>query len=109
MKRGDIYWADLAPRSGSEQAGRRPALVLSPKIYNAKSGLALICPITSQVKGYPFEVLLPPGLPVHGVILCEHMRSMDWRVRNAVLIGKAPDDLLLEVREIVGSIAGITP
>jgi mRNA interferase MazF len=70
--------------------------------------LAFVCPITSKIKGFTSEVLLPPGLLVHGAILCEHMRSLDWQARNTVLIGKAPDDILLEVREIVGSIAGIS-
>jgi len=106
---GDLVWFDFDPQAGHEQAGRRPALVLSTRFFNLRTSLAYVCPITSKNKGYPFEVLLRPGLPVHGAILCEHMRSMDWRVRNAILIGKAPDDVLLEVREIVGSIAGITP
>jgi mRNA interferase MazF len=106
---GDLVWFDFDPQAGREQAGRRPALVLSARFFNLRTSLAYVCPITSKIKGYPFEVLLPPGLPVHGVILCEHVRSMDWRVRNAVLIGRAPDDVLLKVREIVGSIAGIAP
>ena len=106
---GDLVWFDFDPQAGREQAGRRPALVLSARFFNLRTSLAYVCPITNKAKGYPFEVLLPPGLPVHGVILCEHMRSMDWRVRNAVLIAKAPDGVLLEVREIVCSIAGIAP
>ncbi|HEY1159848.1 MAG TPA: type II toxin-antitoxin system PemK/MazF family toxin [Terracidiphilus sp.] len=106
---GDLVWFDFDPQAGREQAGRRPALVLSARFFNLRTSLAYVCPITSKIKGYPFEVLLPPGLPVRGAILCEHMRSMDWRVRNAMLIGRAPDDVLLEVREIVGSIAGIAP
>ena len=106
---GDLVCFVFDPKAGREQAGRRPALVLSARFFNLRTSLAYVCPITSKIKGYPFEVLLPPGLPVHGVILCEHVRSMDWRVRNAVLIGRAPDDVLLKVREIVGSIAGIAP
>ena len=105
---GDLVWLDFDPQAGHEQAGRRPALVLSSKRFNLRATLAFICPITSKIKGYASEVPLPPGLPVCGVVLCSHMRSLDWQARNPVLIGKAPDDVLLEVREIVGSIAGIT-
>lgn len=78
-------WVTLNPQAGHEQAGRRPALVLSPNSYNAKTGLALLCPITSSVKGYPFEVLLPAGLPVAGAILSDQVKSLDWRIRNAEL------------------------
>ena len=106
---GDLAWLDFGPQAGHEQAGRRPALVLSSKRFNLKAKLAFVCPITSKIKGYGSEVPLPLGSSVHGVILCSHMRSVDWLVRNAVMIGKAPDDVLLEVREVVGSIAGITP
>jgi mRNA interferase MazF len=106
---GDLVWFDFDPQAGHEQAGRRPALVLSSRRFNQRATLALVCPITSKIKGYASEVPLPPGLPVHGVVLCSHLRSLDWQARNPALIGKAPDDVLLEVREIVGSIAGITP
>jgi mRNA interferase MazF len=106
---GDLVWFDFDPQAGREQAGRRPALVLSPKAFNQRTSLAYVCPITSKVKGFSSEVVLAPGLPVHGAILCEHMRSLDWRARNATLIGRAPDDILVEVREIVGAIAGIAP
>src|SRR4030042_7048560 len=82
-RRGDVVWISLNPQAGREQAGRRPAVVLSPHAYNAKVGLALLCPITSQIKGYPFEVAVPGGLPVSGVVLADHVRSLDWRVRNA--------------------------
>ncbi|MGA3071608.1 MAG: type II toxin-antitoxin system PemK/MazF family toxin [Terracidiphilus sp.] len=104
-----MVWFDFDPQAGHEQAGRRPALVLSSRQFNLRANLAFVCPITGKIKGYASEVPLPPGLPVYGVVLCSHMRSLDWQARNAVLIGKAPDDVLLEVREIVGSIAGITP
>jgi mRNA interferase MazF len=106
---GDLVWFDFDPQAGREQAGRRPALVLSSLRFNSRASLAFVCPITSKIKGYASEVPLPPGLPVYGVVLCSHLRSLDWQARNPVLIGKAPDDVLLEVREIVGSIAGITP
>jgi mRNA interferase MazF len=104
-----LVWFDFDPQAGHEQAGRRPALVLSSRQFNLRANLAFVCPITGKIKGYASEVPLPPGLPVYGAVLCSHMRSLDWQARNAVLIGKAPDDVLLEVREIVGSIAGITP
>ena len=81
--RGDVVWITFNPQAGHEQAGRRPALVLSPKAYNRKIGLALLCPITSQVKGYPFEVVIPAGLPVSGVILSDQVKSLDWKARNA--------------------------
>jgi len=67
-QRGDVVWINMHPQAGHEQAGRRPAVVLSPRSYNAKVGLALFCPVTNQVKGYPFEVIIPPGLEVTGVI-----------------------------------------
>jgi mRNA interferase MazF len=84
--RGDVVWITFNPQAGHEQAGRRPAVVLSPKAYNGKVGLALLCPITSQIKGYPFEVAIPDGLPVNGVILSDQVKSLDWKARNA---GKA--------------------
>jgi mRNA interferase MazF len=83
--RGDIVWITMNPTVGHEQMGRRPALVLSPASYNSKVGLAILCPITSQVKGYPFEVKIPKGLPVDGVILSDQAKSLDWRSRGAEL------------------------
>src|SRR5438270_8099109 len=85
-ERGDAIWITLDPRAGHEQAGRRPALVLSPRAYNGRVGLALLCPITSQVKGYPFEVPLPDGLAVAGVVLADQVKSLDWRARQAARI-----------------------
>src|SRR2546425_1274360 len=76
---GDLVWLSFDPQAGHEQSGRRPALVLSPASYNGKSGLALVCPITSRVKGYPFEVSLPEGSKFAGVILADQLRSLDWR------------------------------
>ena len=97
--RGDVVWLAFTPQAGREQAGRRPAVVLTPQRYNDKAGLAICCPITSQVKGYPFEVALPAGLPVSGVILADQVKSLDWRSRRATLIARLPDavveDLLL--------------
>jgi mRNA interferase MazF len=79
--RGDAVWIMLNP-----QAGRRPAVVLSPASYNGKVGLALLCPITNQIKGYPFEVVLPSGLAVTGAILSDQVKNLDWRARNAIFI-----------------------
>jgi len=82
-QRGEIVWLTFTPQAGHEQAGRRPALVLSPRAYNAKTSLMLACPVTSQVKGYPFEVLIPPGARIQGAILADQARSLDWRTRGA--------------------------
>ena len=101
-ERGDAVWIDFNPQAGSEQAGRRPALVLSPGAYNGKVGLALLCPITRQVKGYPFEVVIPPGLKVGGVILADQVRSLDWRARNAEVVASLPADSIDEVLEKIG-------
>lgn len=94
--RGEIVWLEFSPQAGHEQAGRRPALVVSPKDYNSKVGLALICPITSNIKGYPFEVVLPPGA-ISGAVLSDQIRSLDWRVRKAKKICVAPPDVVAEV------------
>jgi mRNA interferase MazF len=101
---GDIVWVTLNPQAGHEQAGRRPAVVLSPQSYNQKTGLAIFCPITGQVKGYPFEVLLPEGLPVAGAILSDQVKSLDWRARNAELICALPDETISEVLQNLGTL-----
>lgn len=90
-------WIAISPAAGREQAGRRPALVISPASYNSKVGLAVMCPITSQVKGYPFEVPLGPGLPIKGAVLSDHVKSLDWRQRRAELIAALPEDVLASV------------
>jgi mRNA interferase MazF len=95
--RGELLWLKFSPCAGHEQAGRRPAICLSPKSYNGKTGLALFCPITSRVKGYPFEVLLPEGLPVSGVILSDQIRNLDWVEREAQFICRVPESVLEEV------------
>lgn len=95
---GDFVWLTFDPQAGREQAGRRPALVLTPKTYNAKSGLALACPITSHAKGYPFEVRVPVGGGATGVILADHLRSVDWKARHAERLGRCTDDVMAEVR-----------
>lgn len=96
--RGDLVWLDFDPQAGHEQAGHRPGLVLSPALYNGRSGLALICPITSRRHGYPFEVPLSPGGPVAGVVLSDHVRSADWRSRRAKFIAKVDPEVFEEVR-----------
>ena len=94
---GDLIWLTFDPQARHEQAGRRPALVLSPRTYNQKSGLALVCPVTSQAKGYPFEVAVPSGHGVTGVILSDHVKSVDWKARRAVKLGLCSIELLNEV------------
>lgn len=95
-KRGDLIWLDFTPQSGHEQAGRRPALVISADEYNRAVGLVLACPITSRVKGYPFEVPLPDGLAVDGVVLADQVRNLDWKSRRARFISKASESVLAE-------------
>lgn len=94
--RGDIVWLQFDPRTGHEQAGRRPALTISPRSYNRKVGLGLFCPITSAIKGYPFEVELPKGLKAEGAILCDQIKSLDWRARRASRLCPAPAEVLEE-------------
>ena len=97
--RGDIVWLAFSPQAGHEQAGHRPALILSPRSYNEKSSLTLFCPITSRVKGYPFEVLLPAEGTITGVVLSDQIRSLDWRARRARFETRAPPQVVREVRE----------
>lgn len=96
-ERGDAVWIALDPQAGHEQAGLRPALVLSPSIYNGRVGLALFCPITSQVKGYPFEVPLPDGLPIAGVVGADQVKSLDWRARKTTRIAAVPEEVVVQV------------
>ena len=96
-KRGDVVWMTMNPQAGHERAGRRPAVILSPAAYNAKVGLALVAPVTSRVKGYPFETLVPSGLPVSGTILSDQVRSLDWRARGAELFYELPTSVVNEV------------
>lgn len=95
--RGDVVWVNLDPRIGHEQRGRRPAIVLSPASYNRKVGLAIMCPITSVVKGYPFEVAIPEGLGVSGVVLADQVKSLDWKARRAEVKEKLPSEVTEEV------------
>ncbi len=100
--RGHIVWLTFDPSAGREQRGRRPAIVLSPADYNRRVRLALVCPITSRQKGYPFEVALLIGMGVAGVILVDHVRSVDWTARRAEFAGQAPAPVL---REVVAKLA----
>jgi mRNA interferase MazF len=104
---GDLIWINFTPQAGREQAGRRPALVLSPRNYNAKIGLCIACPVTSQAKGYPFEVALPTGLLIEGVVLADHLKNLDWRERQAKRIAKAPPAVLDEVRARIRPLLGL--
>jgi mRNA interferase MazF len=103
---GDFIWLMFDPQAGREQAGRRPALVLSPRIYNSKSGLALVCPVTSHAKGYPFEVAVPAGHGVTGVILADHVKSADWKQRGAAKLGRCPLEAIEEVRAKLAPLVG---
>jgi len=101
-RRGDVVWVTFNPQAGHEQAGRRPAVILSPAAYNSKVGLAILCPITSQVKGYPFEVLLPSGLQVSGVILADQVKNLDWRAREAEFICALPAATVSDILQRIG-------
>lgn len=96
-ERGDVIWLDFDPQAGHEQAKRRPAVVLSPAAYNGRTSLALCCRVTSQVKGYPFEVAIPAGGRVQGVVLADQVRSLDWRARRAAYLDVLPAPLVAQV------------
>jgi mRNA interferase MazF len=100
-ERGHVIWLDFDPQTGHEQAGRRPALVLSPGAYNAPTELALLCPITNQSKGYPYEVEVPPGLAVRGVVLADQVKNLDWKQRKAAYLCEVPHEVLEDVLEKV--------
>ncbi len=103
-KRGDIMWISFNPQAGHEQAGHRPAFVLSPQSYNSKVGLAILCPLTNQIKGYPFEVRIPDGLKASGAVLSDQVKSMDWRVRGASFLCHVPERIVQEVLNKVGTL-----
>ena len=102
--RGDLIWISLNPQAGHEQAGRRSALVISPFEYNGTVGLALMCPITSRAKGYPFEVALPADIEISGVILADQIKSLDWRARRAEIACSAPKSVIDEVLGKLGTL-----
>ena len=103
--RGDLVWVDFNPTRGREQAKVRPAIVVSPKAYNQKIGLAIMCPITSVQKGYPFEVEVKDK-KISGVILSDHVRSLDWKIRNTKLIAKAKTSVIAEVQQKLSLLIG---
>lgn len=97
-ERGDIVWINLNPQIGHEQANKRPAVVLSPKVYNQKSSLALMCPITSKIKGYPFETIIR-NKKIQGAALCDQLRSLDWKARKVSFIERTKPETLFEIQE----------
>jgi mRNA interferase MazF len=105
-EQGDVIGINLDPQAGHEQRGRRPALVVSPRTYNGRVGLALLCPITSQVKGYPFEVALPDGLPVKGVVLADQVKSLDWKARQCAHICTISEEVVVQVLRRLGTLLG---
>ena len=106
---GDIILLDFCPSSGHEQGGYRPALVLSPQEYNQKTELAVCCPITSQIKGYPFEVPIPGSCDTEGVILCDHLKNLSWKNRKAKYRGKVPLSTINQVRKILSTFLSLDP
>lgn len=103
-ERGDVVWMDLNPQAGREQSGRRPVVVLSLASYNQRAGLAVVCPVTSRAKGYPYEEAVPEGAPVVGVVLGDHVKSLDWRARRAEFIGRLSSEFVSSILFKVQSI-----
>jgi len=103
---GDLVWLTFDPQAGHEPRGRRPALILSPRTYNTRARLAIACPVTSHAKGYPFEVPLPDGGTISGVVLADHVKSLNWEARKVVFEAKAPADVLTDVRERLRVVLG---
>ena len=104
---GDLVWVNFNPQAGHEQAGRRPALVLSPASYHERTALAVVCPITSNTSPYPFKVLLPEGLPIGGAVLADQLKSIDRAARQLKVAGPAPRSVLLEVQAKIAALLGI--
>jgi mRNA interferase MazF len=104
---GDLVWLTFDPQAGHEQRGRRPALILSPRSYNAKARLVIACPITSQMKGYPFEVPLPSGGTIGGVVLADHVKNLDWQARRVQFAERAPSEVVTDVRERLRVLLGV--
>jgi mRNA interferase MazF len=94
--RGDLVWLNFTPQAGHEQKGKRPAIILSPLEYNKKTGLAVCCPITSNIKGYPFEVVIT-GKKINGAVLSDHLKNLDWKAREIKFIEKANTSVISEV------------
>lgn len=106
-EKGELVWLEFSPQAGHEQAGRRPALVVSPASYNSRSGLALVCPVTTKSKGYPFDVHIPEGLPVCGVIQSDQLRSLDWKERKVSFIARVSEDTLQSVLDKIRPLLGL--
>ena len=104
---GDIVWLEFSPQAGHEQAGHRPALVLSPAAYNNKTGTMVCCPMTTQIKGYPFEVIIHAE-GVGGAVLSDQVKNLDWKARKATPKGKASADELDEVRAKIAALLGMS-
>jgi mRNA interferase MazF len=104
---GDLVWVNFNPQAGHEQAGRRPVLVLSPGDYHAKTALAIVCPITSNTKPYPFKVLLPEGLPIGGAVLADQVKSIDRAARQLTIAGPAPRSVVVEVQAKIAALLGL--
>ena len=102
-RRGDIVWLAFDPTRGHEQRGKRPAFVVSPTLYNQKSSLALVCPISSQSKGYPFEVEIA-GSHIRGVVLADHLRSIDWRARKAKYVESVAQEVVTEIQDKINQL-----
>ncbi len=102
--RGDLIWITFTPQAGHEQAGRRPAVVLSPREYHRKTAFVVVCPITTTIKGYPFEVVLPEGLAVVGAVLSDQVKSLDRHVRDIEVVGKVPDAVMNEITAKLGAL-----
>jgi mRNA-degrading endonuclease toxin of MazEF toxin-antitoxin module len=106
-ERGALVWVDFTPQSGREQAGHRPALVISPRIYHERSRLAVVCPITSSLRPWPWKVALPPGLPVSGAVLVDQLRAIDREARGLRTAGVAPQTVVAEVQAKLAALLGI--
>jgi mRNA interferase MazF len=106
---GDIHWAEFGTTLGTEQAGRRPALIISERAFNMHSPRLVVCPITSRHRDWPLVVVMPPESKTRGVILCDQLRTIDWRARLFGFIERLPEQQLMDVRNIIGEIIGIRP
>ena len=104
---GDLVWFTFDPQTGRDRRGRRPAVILSPRLYNERAQLAIACPITSKAKGYAFEVAVASDSEIGGVILADHLKSLEWKERRAEFAGKLADDALTEVRERIRPLLGL--
>jgi mRNA interferase MazF len=104
---GDLVWVNFSPQAGHEQAGRWPALVLSPGAYHQKTALAIVCPITSNTQPYPFKVVLPDGLPIGGAVLADQVKSIDRTARQLKIAGPAPRSVVAEVQAKIAALLGL--